>query len=276
MATRSDLRAALLTLSSNCVFCGGTSAATTIEHCPPRAMFQFKRWPEGFEFPACATCNNGSGDDDAAVAMLARFSADGAGGDTDGRTEGLIRNVAAQFPGVFTNVVPTHLEARQRNRTLGIKPRLGELQQDAAPITLPGEVKNAVNTFARKLGKALYYKHTNAIFPNDGTLAFNWFTNVELVLHGRYKLFETLSDIDGSVPSLVRGGKYLNDQFEYKISPSPDADVFLLQAKLGRSFGIVLMGSRRAGPIEQSLASLQAEYGRTGPIIVLQSSTALP
>ena len=274
MATRSELRATLLAHNPSCVFCGGTAAATTIEHCPPRALFQFKQWPEGLEFPACATCNHGSGDDDAAVAMLARFSADGVGGDVDGRVEGLIRNVAAQFPGVFANVVPTHLEARQRNRKLGIKPKPGELQQDAAPITLPEEVKRAVNTFARKLGKGLYYKHTNSVFPNDGTLVFNWFTNVELVLHGRYKLFETLSDIEGNAPGLVRGGKYLNDQFEYKISPSSDAGVFLLQAKLGRSFGIVLMGSRKAGPIEESLASLQAEHGREGPIILLQSSVA--
>ena len=276
MATRSEQRESFLAANPLCVFCGGTELATTVEHCPPRSLFQFRQWPEGFEFPACERCNLGTGDEDAAVAMLARMSPDGSTGNDDGRLAGLIRNVNAQFPGLVRKMMPSHLEARRRNREMGIKPRPGQLHQDVAPVNLPEELKAAVGTFARKLALAIFYRETAVIFPATGTLAFNWFTNVELVTHGTYKLFDQLAHIDGSAPLVVRGGKYLTDQFEYKISLSPRASVFLLQARLGQSFGLVIFGSRLPGPIEETVASLQAKYGHQGPIAFLQGGASLP
>jgi hypothetical protein len=127
-----------------------------------------------------------------------------------------------------------------------------------------------MHLFRPSLALAIYYRDAGTIFPVAGTLAMNWFTNVELVLSGKYKLFELLSHLDGNAPPLVRGGKYLNDQFEYKFSLSPDAEVFLLQARLGQSFGLVLFGSRRAGLIEETISSLKAKYGREGPFVFLQ------
>jgi hypothetical protein len=206
--------------------------------------------------------------------MLARMSPDGSTGNADARIEGLIRNVNTQFPGTLGKMVPSHTEARRRNRALGIKPGPGQTHQDVAPVTLPEELKAAVNTFARKLALAIYYRDARSIFPAAGTIAMNWFTNVELVLHGKYKLFEELSHVEGSAPPRIRGGKYLNDQFEYKLSLSPDAEVFLLQARLGQSFGLVLFGSRKPGPIEETMSSLKAKHGREGPIIFLQGGAA--
>jgi hypothetical protein len=271
MPSRSEQREFFLAAHPKCAFCGGANSATTTEHCPPRALFQFKHWPEGFEFPACADCNHGTGDDDAAVAMLARMSPDGLTGNDDNRIEGLIHNVNRQFPGAFVNIIPTHTEARRRNRELGIKPGPGQSHQDVAPITLPEQVKTSVAVFARKLALATFYRETGTIFPSTGTLAMNWFTNVELVLHGRYKVFEGLKDIDGTSPPVVRGGKYLDDQFEYRLSLSSDSEVFLLQAKFGRSFGIVVFGCQRPGPIEETVEQLSATFGRKGPIEFIQS-----
>ena len=56
-----------------CAFCGGAEAATTIEHCPPKALFKNKIWPEGFEFPACSKCNNDTSDYDLIVSVIARL-----------------------------------------------------------------------------------------------------------------------------------------------------------------------------------------------------------
>ena len=273
MSTRSEQRTKFLSAHPLCAFCGGLRAATTIEHCPPRSLFQFKQWPEGFEFPACEECNLGSGDDDAAVAMLARLSPDGSTGNEDGRITGLMYNVNRQFPGSVAKMMPTHTQSRQRNREFGIKPGPGQLHQDVAPATLPDELKTAVNIVARKLALAIYFREAGAIFPATGTLAMNWFTNVELVLHGRYKLFDHLTDVAANTPPLVRGGKYLDDQFEYKFSLSADREVFLLQATFGQSFGLVLFGSRKPGLIEETISSLQTKYGREGPIVFLQGGT---
>lgn len=53
MGAATQHRQAFLKPHSICAFCGGKNAATTIEHCPPRAMFEYRSLPEGFEFPSC-------------------------------------------------------------------------------------------------------------------------------------------------------------------------------------------------------------------------------
>jgi hypothetical protein len=119
-------------LSANpfCVFCGGATAATTVEHCPPRALFQHKHWPEGFDFAACAACNHGTSDQDAIVAMLARMDPDDSVGNTDGRAAGIIKNVGNQFPHMFAKMLPSATVARRKNRELGVRPGPGQTHQD--------------------------------------------------------------------------------------------------------------------------------------------------
>src|SRR5690348_11173313 len=90
----------------NCAFCGGSARATTIEHCPPRAMFQKRQWPEGFEFPACKICNQSSDNQDLIIAMLARFDPTGRQSDDDGKLAGLMKAVNLQFPSLFNQMMP--------------------------------------------------------------------------------------------------------------------------------------------------------------------------
>lgn len=45
-------------IALRCYFCG--NAANTIDHVPPRACFPTGYAPEGFEFPACDPCNQGT------------------------------------------------------------------------------------------------------------------------------------------------------------------------------------------------------------------------
>ena len=47
-----------------CCFCGGARPATTIDHVPPRACFPRGLMPEGFEFPSCKECNEGTSKQD--------------------------------------------------------------------------------------------------------------------------------------------------------------------------------------------------------------------
>ena len=96
-----------------CIFCGGNKPATTMEHCPPRAMFQNRQWPEGFEFPACADCNHGTGDVDVLIAMLARMDPIEEKGNLDGKQTGLMRMTNKQFPGMFQKMTVSATEARR-------------------------------------------------------------------------------------------------------------------------------------------------------------------
>ena len=90
MGEKKNRRETFLLAHPVCVFCGGGAKATTKEHCPPRSMFQGRQWPEGFEFPACDSCNHGTSDQDLLVAMLARMDPFENQGNSDGRLAGIM------------------------------------------------------------------------------------------------------------------------------------------------------------------------------------------
>lgn len=254
-----------------CAFCGGKAKATTIEHCPPRAMFQFRQWPEGFEFPSCEACNHGTDDHDLLVAMLARMDPFEEKGDRDGKQLGLMKMANKQFPGLFEKMMPSANEARRSNRELGLRPVAGQTHQETGAVKVPEELHHAVRIFARKLAKGIFYREAGLPFPDHGCLLLNWFTNADLFRDGKYVLFDLLKELGGTAPPLKRSGQYLNDQFEYKLSLSPEKDIFVLQARFGNAFGLVVFGSASPGKLESIVARLREQTQRNGPFSVLQS-----
>ena len=56
-----------------CIFYGGIGPAVEVEHCPPRALFDGRHAPEGFEFPVCRDCNGGTSDEDLLVSFLSHM-----------------------------------------------------------------------------------------------------------------------------------------------------------------------------------------------------------
>lgn len=266
-------RKAFLQAHQKCAFCGGTAIATTIEHCPPRSMFQHRQWPEGFEFPACDACNGGSSNDDLLVAMLARMDPFTNRGDLDGSQLGRMRLVNKQFPGLFERMMPSPIEARVANRDLGIVPSPGTMHQQAGPVKVPHELHSAVSVLARKLVKGIYYQDTRLPFPNEGCLLLNWFSNAELLRAGKYPVFETLRELDGQAPQLKRSGKMLNDQFEFKFSLAADKSILVLQARFGAAFGLAVFGSSTPNRLEAIVTRLREETGHPGPFAIIQSPT---
>lgn len=234
-------------------------------------MFQFRLWPEGFEFPSCEPCNQGSDDDDLLIAMLARMDPFELKGDLDGKQVGLMKAVNRQFPGLFEKMMPSATEARRSNRELGLQPAPGQTHREAGPVKVPKEFHDAVCVFARKLSKGIYYREAGVAFPGDGCLLLTWFTNADILRTGKYPAFDALKELAGVAPPLQRGGTYLNDQFEYKLSISPERDVFVLQARFGHSFGVVIFGSTLVGKLESMVTKLREQTERNGPFAVLQS-----
>lgn len=247
-----------------CIFCGGGTPSTTVEHCPPRAMFQYRQWPEGFEFPACDACNDGTRDDDLLIAMLARVDPFQNKGDLDGTTAGLMARAHKRYPGMFRKMLTIDEDGQPRAS--------GHWQ-------ITDEMREAVDVLAAKLTKGVYHLHTRAIFPNDGGLVMTWFTNTDVIADGGYKLFDVLKHIAGDAPMLIRSGKYLNDQFEYRFSLSPEQHILALQAKFASAFGFVVFGSTRAGLLEkyvQQVITAAPRADGVDPFRILQSASLPP
>jgi hypothetical protein len=260
MGSATRYRKAFLLAHPVCALCGGITPSTTIEHCPPRAMFQNRQWPEGFEFPACDRCNGGTRDDDLLIAMLARVDPLENRGDRDGKVPGLMARAHKRHPGMFGRMLAIGADGQPQAS--------GEWQ-------ITDEMRQAVDVLAAKLAKGVYWRHTQGIFPNDGGLAMTWFTNADVARDGGYKLFEILQHIAGDAPPLTRSGTYLNDQFEYKFSLSPEKHILALQAKFGNSFGFAVFGSTTPGLLEKNLQLAAASPRADGvqPFRILQSPT---
>lgn len=258
----------------NCVFCGGMTPATTIEHCPPKSMFDNKEWPEGFEFSSCNVCNLGTSDQDLIVAWMARIDFTNQSTVIDQRTEGLLKLVNLQHPNMLRKMLPSSIEARRTNRLLGITPPQGKTHSETCVINITPEMTKAVHTFAKKLAKGVYYMHTNKIFPNDGCLMLGWFTNVEFVKKSGFIPFDLIKDIAGTIPPVVRNGKSLDNRFSYKLSISENSDLFVLQAMFGNSFGLVIFGAIQAGQLESIIEKIRLNTEKLeGPLTLLQSTT---
>lgn len=270
-------RRAFLAGNPTCAFCGGNASATTIEHCPPRAMFQYRHWPEGFEFPACESCNAGSRREDAIFALIARLDPFDGQGDRDGTMQGLMRRVYAQDPEVLRKMIPTANEARRLNREAGLRPGPGQTHRDLGIAKVPDELHRAVCAVARKLAKGIFYRETTTIFPADGCILMNWFTNADMTEDGVYPVFDTLKNFAGETPPLKRAGKYLHEQFEYKLTLWRErGNEFALQAKFGRALGFAIFASPVRGRLEKAVEELRETTQRTGPFEVLQSPTLTP
>jgi hypothetical protein len=258
----------------NCVFCGGSTPATTIEHCPPKSMFDNKEWPEGFEFSSCSACNNGTSDQDLIVAWMARVDFTDQSQTSDQRTIGLLKLMHLQHPQMVRKMLPSSIEARRTNRLLGITPPQGKTHTETCVINITPEMTNAIHTFAKKLAKGVYFMHTQKIFPSDGCLMLGWFTNVEFVKKSGFVPFDVIKDVAGTIPPVVRNGKSLDNRFSYKLSISANSDLFVLQAMFGNSFGLLIFGATQAGQLEGIIEKIRLSTDKLeGPLTVLQSTT---
>ena len=108
--------------------------------------------------------------------------------------------------------------------------------------------------------------HTGLVFPTEGRIGLNWFTNAELITNnGRYPVFDILQGLDGLAPALERSNSILNDQFEYKLSISHESDLLALQARFGHGFGFAVFACTVGDRLESIFANLEARTGRSNP-----------
>lgn len=257
----------------NCIFCGGADPATTIEHCPPRSMFNDRIAPEGYEFASCTKCNCGTSDQDLIVAWMARIDYTDLSAEGDKRTTGLLKAVHRQHPKLIKQLLPSAVEAKRTNRELGITPAPGKTHTETGVINITPEMTDAVHTFSKKLAKSIYHLHTEKIFPADGCLMLGWFTNVEFVRKSGYIPFHVLNDIAGETPAIERSGKSMDNRFRYKFSVSNDSKFFALQAMFGNAFGLIVFGCTQAGQLEGIINKVRMSTDNvTGALTVLQSS----
>ncbi len=119
-----------------------------------------------------------------------------------------------------------------------------------------------VGVLASKLTKAIYYQQMGQIFPLNGGMMFQWFTNAQLQEHGVIPVLEVMSAFAGMSPALQRAGTDLKDQFDYQYSVSEERDIHIVRAVFGRVFGFATVFSQVPGRMEAIEDSIKAKIGQ--------------
>lgn len=221
-----SLAGRLLGPGAMCVFCGGATPATTVDHVPHRSIFVGRKRPEGLEFAACYTCNRGSSDTDIVAALMSRISMGAASDQERDELGPLFRQAERRVPGLLADLRP----ALSRRANAIIPPE--------APyhvVEIGGIVTEHLRAFGAKLVLGLHYARTARIVPNRGAVSTHIFTNADWIT-GRMP--EELTSWSKEPRTLVQGSQNVGDQFSYDWAAEADGSVALYVAVFRNSFAV--------------------------------------
>jgi hypothetical protein len=159
-----------------CCFCGGSIEATTVDHVPNRAFFVDRDWPEGYEFPSCASCQDASrGAELACTAVLRSAPA----------TKQIdYKEIAKHLKGLATNDLEAFREfigpERSSGLTLPAAVRARLHRPDGVLFNLGPKIHAYIDEYVIKLTKALYYKHCGRAVPAEAVIEFAIASNAEI------------------------------------------------------------------------------------------------
>jgi hypothetical protein len=216
-----------------CCFCGGTRAATTLDHVPPKACFPVGFWPDEFEFPSCNACNNGTSKHDTVFgfySMLLDFNEDNRTPADRARFQQLRHEIARRYP----EALPDQSSSQpiyQAGHIITPSPV-------AISVSTNSSFKEAQRTIAEKIAHALYYREMKKIMTADHRFFAETYQLQKEGTEDLTALFKRL------LPDLRIGGrpnirKYGN-RFAYVSGCKPKEYLFLFAAQFG--YGLVCWG----------------------------------
>jgi hypothetical protein len=214
---------ALLRDSPFCIFCGGTEAATTIEHCPPRMMFRGKQRPHELTFASCEQSNSGTRRSDLVASLLGRVYPDGTDVDVADLRK-VLRAIANNVPGLLQEMMLSDAEQA------AAKIPVGWALRASGPI-LTGHIL----AFGAKLGLALHFELHKRAVPIAGGVLPIWFSNAQAV---RGEIPENLLAMLPAPRTMTQGKQHVGDQFQYSWTTTDDKHHSLFYAVFRQSFAI--------------------------------------
>jgi hypothetical protein len=223
----------ILRRSRFCVYCGGGTAATTIDHMPPIGMFHGRRRPKGLEFPSCNACNQGTKTAELVAALVSRFFPDAINQEQASELRRLGAAVRVKIPGLMEEMWIGRGGQKFREKETGITG--GHFVRANGPL-----VSKYMQTFAIKLGFALHYHFTGMIVPAQGGVAARWFTNVDRATD---RFPQSIFRLLPPAETLKQGKVEVASQFQYSATYSEDGSIGLYLGTFRRSFAVVAFGA---------------------------------
>jgi hypothetical protein len=219
-----------------CIYCGGTEAATTVDHMPSRGMFPARRRPPGLEVPSCHDCNFNSRRLDDLVALLVSIKLERRSETEWQHYQTKLRAAGRNMMEVLRELYPT---PEQRASISHLRDSQG---RPVSAMNLGGPlVPDMLLRFGAKCWLALHYKETGIALPAHKQIAVFLYSNYDAF---EDKLPHALMNLLPERRSLGRGKVTAHHTFEYSSTRvEGGADATTHWATFGETFMYAIFAS---------------------------------
>ena len=219
-----------------CIYCGGATLGTSIDHMPPMAVFDLRQRYGEMVYLACDACHAGSRPLDQLAGFLCRVFPGPTTPETRAEAAKVIGGIANNFPSLLKDMQPT-VRQREFARDLG-----GQLNDSGSgALNISDKAHALMVRFAARVAFALHYELCRQFLPESGGVLVRWYTN-EVLLNGDFP--RDLAMMLGPPQSLRQGSKSLAGQFEYRSRATENMQMSAHVATFRLSFGIEAYAAR--------------------------------
>ncbi|MFT9453971.1 hypothetical protein [Komagataeibacter saccharivorans] len=209
--------------NSICCYCG--RPAETIDHFPPRTIYSGRNWPEGYEFPACNSCNQSKKHDEQSLGLLVRLMRFDI--DTDDKEfQEACRAVHNNNKVLFSELQFHSAVVSKKN----LQARFGSARQ-VSNLGLLGwrtcscgpESERLIDNFCVWFAQTAWFLHSKTVF--SGRIIWNNLLVEHLDFEPAQKIINNLV----GYPTMMRNGKNVSKDFFYKYFSNEDIFVAFFQ-----------------------------------------------
>lgn len=234
-----------------CIYCGGTTLGTSVDHMPPITVCDLRQRPAGLEFLACSECHEGTRKDDQVAGFICRVFPDPASEAARAEVRALLKGLKNNQPDIMREWEPTPAQ-RRFGSEMG-----GALWARTGALNIGEKTHAALLRFSARAAAALHFAATGRIVPKGGAIWSTWHTNERLIKGDFPAEFADMLPPHTTLGAGTR--KSLDGQFEYSTNVSSDGLVSMHMITFRLSFAIQAAVSVDAANFEK-IAAEKPEY----------------
>lgn len=195
-----------------CIYCGGTTMGTSIDHMPPITICDLRLRPAGLEFMACRDCHDGTRKLDQIAGVLCRSFPDPTTEKTKVEVGALMNGLANNHPDILKEWRPSGEQRRFAYNAPGIF-------KGGGALNVGEKTHLAMLKFGARAAAALHFEVAKEIVPPGGGIWATWYSN-ERLIKGDYPA--DFADMLPPHTTLFAGRNSLAGQFEYSSRATDD------------------------------------------------------
>ncbi|QEO18846.1 hypothetical protein [Acetobacter vaccinii] len=240
-----------------CCYCG--EVATTVDHFPPRNIFHNRKYPEGYIYPCCFSCNSSKKNDEQSIGFILSLM--------DWNMEEKEDDFLIRYKAIKNNNPKLLEEFQQLSKIQSkkiLRHRLGSQNTviklgmlDWTVFTCGPEVTRLLNELCVWFAQTGYFKHNLEIFSGE---VISYKIPSEYV--NEQNFWNIIEKMVG-IPIIVETGHNISNQFFYRYFSTKGGFFSIFQFGAPQYLFLICALSERHTP---TYSDLPSGWSRSGPI----------